>query len=513
MLYTARLEDDKKRDEQVNTSMALHTDKYQINMMYAHWKNGTHNQQTVFEAFFRQLPFHNGYAVFAGLERIIEYIECLHFTEKDIEYLAMQEEQYEKAFLTELQKFQFTGQIDAVLEGTLVFANEPLIRVEGRVFETQLIETALLNFMNFQTLIATKAARIKNVAADDILLEFGTRRAQEADAALWGARAAYLAGFHATSNMLAGYRFGIPTKGTHAHAWVQSYASEEEAFDVYARALSKQVMLLVDTYDTLHSGIPNAIRIGLELEKKGRKLQAIRLDSGDIAYLSIQARKMLDKSGLTDVRICASNDLDEDTISDLKTQGARVDMWGVGTQLITAADQPSLGGVYKLVCREVDGEMQPTIKISANPEKVTAPGKKDVYRIIHKKKKKAIADYICLAEEDEVKRRTKIKLFNPIHPYLHKYVEHYEANLLLQPVYRDGQLVYERPQLEEIRNYHKEQLQLFWPEYLRKTNPEQYHVDMSTKAWELKRDMIAFYVQEREKKRALQADVGDNKEG
>ncbi|WP_412071104.1 nicotinate phosphoribosyltransferase [Paenibacillus alvei] len=496
----------------MNTSMALHTDKYQINMMYAHWKNGTHNQQTVFEAFFRKLPFHNGYAVFAGLERIVEYIEHLHFTEEDIEYLGMQEEQYEKAFLEELRAFRFTGQIDAVREGTLVFANEPLIRVEGRVFETQLIETALLNFMNFQTLIATKASRIKHVAPNDILMEFGTRRAQEADAALWGARAAYLAGFHATSNMLAGRRFGIPTKGTHAHAWVQSFESEEEAFHAFAEALPNQVTLLVDTYDTLHSGIPNAIQIGLELEKKGKKLQAIRLDSGDIAYLSIQARKLLDEAGLTDVQICASNDLDEYTISDLKSQGARVEMWGVGTQLITAADQPSLGGVYKLVSREVNGEMQPTIKISANPEKVTTPGKKDVYRIIHKKKKKAIADYICLSEEDDVKRRAKIKLFDPIHPYLHKYVESYDAELLLQPVYRDGKLVYERPPLEEIRNYHKEQLQLFWPEYLRKTNPEQYHVDVSTKAWELKRDMIEAHVQEKEKLRSFQMDAGDSDE-
>ncbi|MCE5168162.1 nicotinate phosphoribosyltransferase [Paenibacillus profundus] len=496
----------------MNTSMALHTDKYQINMMYAHWKHGTHNQHTVFEAFFRKLPFHNGYAVFAGLERIVEYIEQLRFMEEDIEYLSEQEEQYDAEFLEELRNFRFTGHIDAVREGTLVFANEPLIRVEGRVFETQLIETALLNFMNFQTLIATKASRIKQVAHNDILMEFGTRRAQEADAALWGARAAYLAGFHATSNMLAGRRFGIPTKGTHAHAWVQSFEDEREAFEVFSEALPNQVTLLVDTYDTLHSGIPNAIQIGLELKKRGKELQAIRLDSGDIAYLSIQARNMLDEAGLTDVQICASNDLDEYTISDLKLQGARVDLWGVGTQLITASDQPSLGGVYKLVSREVRGEMHPTIKISANPEKVTTPGKKDVYRIIHKKKKKAIADYICLSEEDDVERRSKIKLFDPIHPYMHKYVDQYDAERLLQPVYRDGELLYSRPSLEEIRDYHKQQLQLFWPEYLRKTNPERYHVDISMKAWELKRDMIEAYVQEKEARRVFQTDTGDGGE-
>ncbi|WP_232276575.1 nicotinate phosphoribosyltransferase [Paenibacillus sp. 481] len=484
-------------------SMALHTDKYQINMMYAHWKNGTHNQHTVFEAFFRKLPFGNGYAVFAGLERIIDYVERLRFTEEDIAYLSEQEEQYDAGFLEELRQFRFTGHIDAVQEGTLVFPSEPLIRVEGRVFETQLVETALLNFMNFQTLIATKASRIKQVAPDDTLMEFGTRRAQEADAALWGARAAYISGFHATSNMLAGARFGVPTKGTHAHAWVQSFANEEEAFEVFAAALPNQVTLLVDTYDTLHSGIPHAIAIGHQLATQGKRLQAIRLDSGDIAYLSIQARAMLDAAGLTDVKIVASNDLDEHTIADLKRQGARVDMWGIGTQLITAADQPALGGVYKLVERQVNGHMEPTIKISSNPDKVTTPGKKDVYRIIHKKKKKAIADYVCLADEDDVEQRNKIKLFHPVHPYMHKYVEHYEAERLLKPIYRDGTLVYKLPTLEDIRSYHTSQLSMFWPEYLRKTNPEVYHVDISPKAWELKREMIESHVQESAMKRSL----------
>ncbi|MBD8497151.1 nicotinate phosphoribosyltransferase [Paenibacillus arenosi] len=487
----------------MNHSMALHTDKYQINMMYAHWKNDTHNQHTVFEAFFRKMPFGNGYAVFAGLERIIEYMEQLRFTDDDIAYLGEQEEQYDAAFLEELRNFRFNGHIDAVKEGTLVFANEPLVRVEGRVFETQLIETALLNFMNFQTLIATKASRIKRVAKHDILMEFGTRRAQEADASLWGARAAYIAGFHATSNMLAGKRFSIPTKGTHAHAWVQSFTSEQQAFESFANALPDQVTLLVDTYDTLHSGIPNAIQIAKQLSEKGKKLQGIRLDSGDLAYLSVEARKMLDEAGLYEVRIVASNDLDEYTIADLKEQGARVDSWGVGTQLITAADQPSLGGVYKLVAREINGRLEPTIKISANPEKVTAPGKKDVYRIIHPKKQKAIADYVCLASESDVERKQKLKLFDPLHPYIHKYVDQYEAEKLLKPIYRSGQLVYERPLLEEIRAYHEQQINLFWPEHLRKKNPEPFHVDYSTKAWQLKRDMIEMYVQEKEKLRLM----------
>ena len=493
----------------MNMSMALHTDKYQINMMYAHWKKGTHHQHTVFEAFFRKMPFGNGYAVFAGLERIIQYIENLKISEEDIIYLREQEENYDEAFLDELRNFRFTGQIEAVKEGTLVFANEPLIRVEGRIFETQLIETALLNFMNYQTLIATKASRIKRVAKDDILMEFGTRRAQEADAALWGARAAYIAGFHATSNMLAGRMFGIPTKGTHAHAWVQSFTSELEAFRSYAEALPDQVTLLVDTYDTLHSGIPNAIQVARELEKKGKKLQSIRLDSGDLAYLSVEARRMLDEAGLQDVKIVASNDLDEHTISDLKMQGAKITSWGVGTQLITAADQPSLGGVYKLVEREIDGQMQPTIKISANPEKVIYPGKKDVYRIIHPKKKKAIADYICLSSEQDVVNHERLKLFDPLHPYMHKFVDNYEYERLLTPIYRDGELVYERPSLEEIRQYHMDQIDMFWREYLRKTNPEPYHVDFSTKAWQLKRDLIEQYVQEKEQMRKMNQDDSD----
>ena len=315
---------------------ALHTDKYQINMMYAHWVQGTHNRMAVFEAYFRKLPFGNGFGVFAGLERIAAYIRELRFTEEDVAYLAEQEENYRPEFLDALREFRFTGHLHAVPEGTLVFPNEPLIRVEARIFEAQLVETAILNFMNYQTLIATKAARVKLVAGEDLLLEFGTRRAQEADAAIWGARAAYIAGFHGTSNLRAGKLFGIPTKGTHAHAWVQAHAEEEEAFLRYAEALPDQVTLLVDTYDTLKSGVPNAIKVGRKLAAQGKKLAGIRLDSGDLAYLSQQARKMLDEAGFTDAKIMASNDLDEHVIFNLKAQGARIDAWGVGTQLITA---------------------------------------------------------------------------------------------------------------------------------------------------------------------------------
>ncbi|GAA3411129.1 nicotinate phosphoribosyltransferase [Paenibacillus hodogayensis] len=480
----------------VNGNMTLHTDKYQINMMYAHWVNGTQNDKAVFDVYFRRLPFGNGYAVFAGLERIVDYIRSLSFGDEEIAYLAEQEEHYEPAFLDELRRFRFTARMDAVPEGTIVFPNEPLVRVEGRIFETQLIETAVLNFMNYQTLIATKASRIKGVAGDDVLLEFGTRRAQEADAAVWGARAAYIAGFHATSNMLAGMRFGISTKGTHAHAWVQGHDTESEAFDRYAAALPDQVTLLVDTYDTLASGVPNAIRTAKKLEAKGKRMNAIRLDSGDLAFLSKRAREMLDEAGLPYVKIVASNDLDETLIFNLKAQGARIDTWGVGTQLITGGSEPALGGVYKLVAREKDGAYVPVIKISGNPEKVTTPGLKDVYRIVNRQTGKAEADYVALHEEEDVRVGKRIKLFDPVHPYLHKYVEGYEARPLLRPVFEGGELVGDLPTLDEIRAYHAEQLKLFWPEYLRKLNPETYPVDLSEAAWELKMNLLHRYTKQ-----------------
>ncbi|MEC0240440.1 nicotinate phosphoribosyltransferase [Paenibacillus dokdonensis] len=475
--------------------LALHTDKYQINMMYAHWVNRSHQQKAVFEAYFRKLPFGNGYAVFAGLERIVHYIANLRFTDEDIKYLSEQEENYDSAFLEELKQFRFCGNMFSMKEGALVFPNEPLIRVEGTIMETQLVETALLNFMNFQTLIATKASRVKQVAGKDILLEFGTRRAQEADAAVWGARAAYVAGFDATSNMLAGQKFGIPTKGTHAHSWVQSFPSEQEAFDTYARVMPDDVTLLVDTFDTLKSGVPHAIETAKKLEAAGKKMSAIRLDSGDLAYLSIQARKMLDDAGLPYVKIVASNDLDENTIFNLKAQGSRIDTWGVGTQLITAADQPALGGVYKLVEREVKGEMVPTIKISGNPEKVSTPGKKDIYRIVDRVSGKATADYIMFPDEEQPHDGMRLKLFNPQHPYLQKYVKNYDAIPMLEQVFKNGIQVYTLPTLDEIRQYHREQMDLFWPEYLRKLNPEIYRINISEKVWKLKQTLMAEYMQ------------------
>lgn len=474
-------------------NLTLHTDKYQINMMYAHWRNGSHRNRAVFEAYFRKLPFGNGFAVFAGLRRIVEYINQLRFSDEMIEYLARQEERYDPEFLELLRTFRFTGSLWSAEEGTVVFANEPLVRVEATVFEAHLLETALLNFLNYQTLIATKAARIRLVAPNETLMEFGTRRAQEADAAIWGARAAYIAGFDATSNLLAGMMFGIPTSGTHAHAWVQQHDSEQEAFDKFAAALPDQVTLLVDTYDTLKSGVPNAIRTAKRMEAEGKRMRAIRLDSGDLAYLSKMARKMLDDAGLSYVQIVASNDLDENIIVELKAQGAKIDGWGIGTQLITAADQPSLGGVYKLVARERGGQWEPVIKISGNPEKVSTPGIKDVYRIIDRSTGKALADYVALAEETDVREGKRLELFDPVHPYLHQFVEEYDAMPLLKPVFANGEQVYELPSLETIREHHREQLKLFWPETLRKLNPHPYAVDLSPKAWSGKMDLIRKY--------------------
>lgn len=469
--------------------LALHTDKYQINMMYAHWKNDSHRKKSVFEVYFRKLPFGNGYAVFAGLERIVHYINQLKFTPEEIAYLREQEENYEEAFLEELLRFRFTGTIRSVPEGTIVFPNEPLIQVKADVFEAHLVETAMLNFMNYQTLIATKAARIRQVAPHDVLLEFGTRRAQEADAAIWGARAAYLAGFDGTSNVRAGMMFQIPSKGTHAHAWVQDHPTEEEAFAKFAKALPDNVVLLVDTYDTLKSGVPHAIEIAKQLQQQGKALKGIRLDSGDLAYLSIQARKMLDDAGFPDVKIMASSDLDEHVIINLKAQQARIDSWGVGTQLITASDNPSLGGVYKIVAKEENGELVPTIKISSNPEKITTPGYKDLYRIINHKTGKSEADYIAMHDE-EVEGQATLKLFDPIHTYLHKFVQNFDAVPLLHTIFENGKQVYQLPTLQEIRQYHQEQVGLFWDQYLRILNPHKYPVDISQKVWDTKMELI-----------------------
>ena len=465
---------------------ALHTDLYQINMGYVYFKDGIHERKSYFDVYFRKIPFGGGYAVFAGLEKVVEYLNSFEFTDSDIEYLAGLG--YEDSYLQYLKQMKFTGSIRSVREGEIVFGNEPLIRVEAPLIQAQIIETAILNIVNYQILIATKAARIKHLCPNEPCMEFGTRRAHEFDAAVWGARAAIIGGFDSTSNVKAAKLFGIPCSGTHAHSFVQAYEDEKVAFKKYAAA-HKDCYFLVDTYDTLRSGIPTAIEVADELKDKINFL-GIRLDSGDIAYLSKEARKMLDAAGYSNAKVVASNDLDEATITHLKQEGARIDAWGIGTKLITAYDNPALGAVYKLACLEDEnGNMVDRLKVSENPAKLTIPGIKRVYRIINKENGMAAGDYIALESED-VSKEKSIKLFHPTHTYLEKEVENFEARDLHVDVFKDGRQVYAIPSVQESAQYFKENKKTLWNEYLRLLNPEFYPVDLSTKCWENRNNIL-----------------------
>ncbi|HAP9252286.1 TPA: nicotinate phosphoribosyltransferase, partial [Enterococcus faecium] len=456
------------------------TDLYQINMMQTYWELGRADLHAVFECYFREMPFNHGYAVFAGLERLVNYLENLTFNDSDIAYLRGLEV-YPEGFLEYLQNFEFKATVRSAREGELVFANEPLIQVEGPLAHCQLVETALLNMVNFQTLIATKAARIKSVIGEDPLLEFGTRRAQELDAAVWGTRAAYIGGADATSNVRAGKIFGIPASGTHAHSLVQSYGNDYEAFMAYAKT-HKDCVFLVDTYDTLKSGVPSAIRVAKELGDK-INFQGVRIDSGDMAYISKRVREQLDAAGFTEAKIYASNDLDEATILNLKMQKAKIDVWGVGTKLITAYDQPALGAVFKLVSIEDDeGKMMDTIKLSSNAEKVTTPGKKQVWRITRNFDGKSEGDYVTLWDEDP-REEEAIFMFHPVHTFINKTVRDFTARPVLQDIFIEGKRVYELPALNEIKEYTKENLDSLWEEYKRDLNPQKYPVDLSTECW------------------------------
>ncbi len=389
------------QSEKSTRNLTLLTDYYQINMMYAHFKNDLLNKEVVFDVFFRKNPCDSGYSIFAGLEQVVDYIQNIRFTKEDVEYLASVY-QYDPDFLQYLLDFRFTGDLWAMPEGTIVFPNEPLIKVRSNVLEAHLVETTILNITNHQTLIATKASRVVYAAEGDPVLEFGLRRAQGPDAGIYGARAAYIGGVDATSNVLAGKMFSIPIKGTHAHAYVQSYPTELEAFLAFSHAFPNNASLLVDTYDTLNSGVPNAIQtFQIMKEELGDQFvnYGIRLDSGDLAYLSKKARKMLDEAGFPEAKIVASNDLEEDIIRDLKLQGAQIDVWGVGTNLITSRECPSLGGVYKLVAEKEGDHLVPKIKISENPEKITTPGCKKVARFYDRYTKRVILDLIMLEEE------------------------------------------------------------------------------------------------------------------
>lgn len=468
-------------------STALHTDAYELSMMQTYWKQGQGNRRAVFEAFFRKMPFQNGYAVFAGLDHIIRYIKSLHFTASDIDYLRSTG-QFADDFLDYLKDFKFTGSIRSFEEGDLVFNHEPILQVDAPMIEAQLVETALLNIINYQIMVATKASRIKSIVGDQPVMEFGTRRAQEFDAALWGTRAAYIGGFDATSNVRAGKLFGIPISGTHAHALVQAYRNDYDAFKAYAET-HHNCVFLVDTFDTLKSGVPAAIKVAKEFGDKINFL-GVRIDSGDMAYLSKQVRQLLDDAGFKDAKIFASNGLDEKTIQNLQMQGAKIDVWGIGTKLITAYDQPTLGAVYKLVAIEDDdGKMVDTIKLSNNISKMSTPGKKQVWRINDCADNKSEGDYITLADEDPRDQRS-LNMFNPDFPLQQKDVDDFKARPMLKDIWKDGQFVYDEPSLEETRKRRKQNLDALWDEYKRDLNPEVYPVDLSQKCYDNKLNMI-----------------------
>lgn len=467
-------------------SLTLHTDLYQINMMQVYFEQGIHDKNAVFEVYFRKEPFKNGYAVFAGLERIVRYLENLKFSESDLAYLETLG--YDEPFLDYLRHLEMTLSVRSAREGDLVFANEPIVQIEGPLAQCQLVETAILNIVNFQTLVATKAARIRSVIDDEPLLEFGTRRAQEMDAAIWGTRAAVIGGANATSNVRAGKLFGIPVSGTHAHALVQAYGNDYEAFKAYAKT-HKDCVFLVDTFDTLRSGMPTAIRVAKELGDSINFL-GVRLDSGDLAYLSKKVRQQLDEAGFPDAKIYASNDLDENTILNLKMQKAKIDVWGVGTKLITAYDQPALGAVYKIVSIEDDnGQMVDRIKLSNNAEKVSTPGKKQVWRITSREKGKSEGDYITFADSD-VTSLDEIEMFHPTYTYINKTVRDFDAVPLLVDIFDKGELVYSLPSLEDIQVYARKEFDKLWDEYKRVLNPQDYPVDLARDVWQHKMNLI-----------------------
>ncbi len=476
--------------------LAMLVDLYEITMMQGYFCSEMTDKKCVFEMFYRKNPSDNGYSIFAGLEQVIEYIRDLKFYDDDIEYFKSLN-LFSGEFLEYLRNFKFTGDIYAVKEGTVVFPNEPLIVVNANIMESQLVETAILNIINHQSLIATKAARVCCAAQNDVVLEFGLRRAQGPDAGIYGARAAIIGGCHATSNVLAGKMFGIPVRGTHAHSWVMSFDDEVTAFREYAKAFPESCIFLVDTYDTLQSGLPNAIKVldELKAENKLPKFYGIRLDSGDLAYISKAARIMLDNAGYKDAVISASSDLDEYLISALKQQNAKITTWGVGTNLITSSDCPAFGGVYKL-CAETDdeGNYIPKIKISENPAKVTNPGIKKIFRIYNKKYNKIKADLIALWHE-KINEKTDLEIFDPDATWKRMKLKagEYTVTELLVPIFKDGKQIYTSPSVMEIREFCDSQKNSLWDEYKRNVNPHIMPVDLSPELYNLKQDLINKY--------------------
>ena len=474
-------------------NLTLLTDLYELTMMQGYY-NEQSNDTVVFDAFYRKNPSGNGYAICAGLEQIIDYIKNLSFSYDDIDYLRGLNI-FSEEFLEYLAGFHFTGDIYAIPEGSVVFPQEPLIKVAAPIMEAQLVETAILNILNHQSLIATKASRVCFAAGGDGIMEFGLRRAQGPDAGTLGARAAVIGGCIGTSNVLCGQLFDIPVLGTHAHSWIMSFPDEYTAFKTYADMYPDACILLVDTYDTLKSGVPNAIKVFEEMRNSGIKSKkyGIRLDSGDLAYLSKEARKMLDNAGFTDAIISASSDLDEYLIDSLKSQNAAITSWGVGTNLITSADCPAFGGVYKLAAIKHAGEdsYEAKIKISENPVKITNPGNKTVFRIIDKKSGKLKADLIALSDESYDSNKD-LEIFHPIDTWKRSTIPGgtYDIEEILIPVFKKGQCVYTSPKVMEIRDYCQEQLNLLWDESRRLVNPQEVYVDLSKPLYDLKMGLL-----------------------
>jgi nicotinate phosphoribosyltransferase len=474
-------------------NLTLLTDLYELTMMQGYFRNKDQNETVIFDAFFRNNPMDSGYSISAGLAQVIDLIKNLHFSTEDIDYLASLG-LFDTDFLDYLKDFKFTGDIYAIPEGSLMFPREPMVKVIAPIMQAQLVETAILNIVNHQSLIATKASRVCYAARGDGIMEFGLRRAQGPDAGIYGARAAVIGGCIGTSNVLAGQLFDIPVKGTHAHSWIMSFPDEYTAFKAYSEIYPDACLLLVDTYDTLKSGIPNAIRVFREMRDSGMALKnyGIRLDSGDLAYLSKKARKMLDAAGFPDAIISASNDLDEYLIDSLKVQGAAITSWGVGTHLITAKDCPSFGGVYKLAAvKGTDGQFIPKIKLSENTEKVTNPGNKTIYRIYEKDSGKVKADLICLVDE-KFDTNADLMLFDPYEPWKKTKLKGgtYTMREMLVPVFIKGECIYESPKVMEIREYCQRELDTLWPEVRRLVNPHKVHVDLSKKLYDIKIDLL-----------------------
>ena len=474
-------------------NLTLLTDLYEITMMQAYFKNNNKNKMAIFDVFYRKNPMDGGYAISAGLEQVIEYINNLHFTEDDINYLASLKI-FEDDFLDYLKNFKFTGDIHAIPEGSVMFPREPMLKVIAPIMEAQFIETAILNILNHHSLIATKAARICYAAEGDGIMEFGLRRAQGPDAGIYGARAAVIGGCAGTSNVLTGQMFDVPVMGTHAHSWIMSFDDEYTAFYTYAKLYPMACTLLVDTYDTLNSGVPNAIKVFKQIKKEGIELKnyGIRLDSGDLAYLSKKARKMLDDAGFKDATITASNDLDEFLIASLKMQGAEITNWGVGTNLITSKDCPSFGGVYKLAAIMEDGEnFTPKIKLSDNSEKITNPGNKKIYRIYEKENNKIKADLICL-ENETFTENEDMHLFDPHEPWKKTVLKAGTFTLkeMLVKVFDKGQCVYHSDSVMKLRDFAISEMETLWKETKRFENPHQVYVDLSQKLYDIKISLL-----------------------